>query len=258
MVGDAATNWLVVQPRTGGQCSSRGAGYAAAVTRSYVRDAIILGVAVGVFGAGFGVLAVTSGLTVLQACAMSLLVFTGASQIAAVSVVGAGGSPATAIASALLLGARNAFYGMTMASHLGGSVLKRAAAAHLTIDESTAMATAQSDRSDTEGAFWASGLSVFIFWNAGTVLGAVGGSAIGDPNALGLDAAFPAGFIALMMPALRHRSGRTAAIAGAVVAAIAVPFTRPGVPIILAAAGAVVALVLAGPPPRPDDEVAPS
>ena len=239
VVGNAGTEWVGTLP---------------AVTRSYVRDAIILGVAVGVFGAGFGVLAVTSGLTVAQTCAMSLLVFTGASQIAAVSVVGAGGSPATAIASALLLGARNAFYGMTMASHLGGSLLKRAVAAHLTIDESTAMAVGQPDGADTEGAFWASGLSVFVFWNAGTVLGAFGGSAIGDPNALGLDAAFPTGFIALMMPALRHRPGQTAALAGAAIAAIAVPFARPGVPIILAALGAVVALVVVGAPPRPDDE----
>lgn len=223
------------------------------VTRSYVRDAIILGVAVGVFGAGFGVLAVTSGLSVAQTCAMSVLVFTGASQFAAVSVIGAGGSPTTAIASALLLGARNAFYGMTMSSHLGGSMLRRALAAHLTIDESTAMATGQDERSDIEGAFWASGLSVFVFWNAGTILGAIGGNAIGDPNALGLDAAFPAGFIALMMPALRHRSGRTAAAAGVLIAAVAIPFTRPGIPIILAAAGAVIALIVAGPPPRPGD-----
>lgn len=219
------------------------------MTRSYVRDSILLGVAVGVFGLAFGVLASTSGLTVWQACAMSILVFTGASQFAAVGVIGAGGSPLAAIGSALLLGARNGLYGMTMAPYIRGSVPKRLLAAQLTIDESTAVATSQEEPSDVEGAFWASGLSVFVFWNLGTLLGALGGNAIGDPNGLGLDAAFPAGFIALMMPALRHRSGRLAAFTGLVIALVSIPITRPGMPILLSAAGAVVALIVAGPPP---------
>ena len=103
------------------------------------------------------------------------------------------------------------------------------------------------------GGFWAGGISVFVFWNLGTLLGAVGGNAIGDPNTLGLDAAFPAGFISLAAPTLRHRPGRLAAASGAAIAVIAVPFTRPGVPILLAALGAVFALAVAGAPPFTDE-----
>ena len=215
--------------------------------KPYVRDGIVVGVAVGVFAIGFGVLAVSSGLSVAQTMAMSLLVFTGASQFAAVGVIGAGGSPATAIGSALLLAARNGLYGMTMSRHIEGSVWKRGLAAHLTIDESTALGTSQDDPADIAHAFWAGGISVFVFWNIGTLIGAVGGQAIGDPNALGLDAAFPAGFISLAAGSLRTRAGRVAAASGLAIALVAVPFTRAGIPILLAAGGAVVALAFAGP-----------
>lgn len=216
-------------------------------TTPYVRDGLIVGFATGLFAVGFGVLATSAGLSVAQTMAMSLLVFTGASQFAAVGVIAAGGSPATAIGSALLLAARNGFYSMTMTQHIRGSVAKRAVAAHVTIDESTALGLAQDDPADVEGAFWAGGLSVFVFWNLGTLIGAVGGQAIGDPNALGLDAAFPAGFISLAAGSVRHTAGRIAAATGFAIALIAVPFTRPGMPILLAAAGAAIALAIAGP-----------
>ena len=201
----------------------------------------MIGAATGVFGAAFGVLATTTGLSVAQACAISVLVFTGASQFAAVSIAGAGGDPITALGSALLLGARNAFYGMTMSTHVKGSLMKRALAAQITIDESAALAVGQRRPEDVEAAFWASGLSVFVFWNLGTLAGALGGDAIGDPSALGLDAAFPAGFVALVMPALKTRAGRVAAGSGLAIAMVTLPFTRPGLPIVLAALGAVVA-----------------
>lgn len=215
--------------------------------KPYIRDGIIVGVATGIFAVGFGVLAVSSGLSVAQTMVMSLLVFTGASQFAAVGVIGAGGSPATAIGSALLLAARNGFYAMTMSRHIKGPIWKRGLGAHLTIDESTALGISQSDPGDVAGAFWAGGISVFVFWNIGTMVGALGGQAIGDPNALGLDAAFPAGFISLAAGSLRTRAGRVAAASGFTIALVAVPFTRAGVPILLAAGGAVVALALAGP-----------
>lgn len=230
---------------------------------AYLRDALIIGAATGVFGAAFGVLAVTNGLTVAKTVAMSLLVFTGASQFAAVGVVGAGGGEPTAVGSALLLAARNGFYGIALAEHLRARLteaaqrlparlLRRAVAAQLIIDESTALSIVQADREDREPAFWAGGLSVFCFWNLGTVLGAIGGEAIGDPSALGLDAAFPAGFIALAAPAFGHRRGVIAAASGAAIALVATPFARPGVPILLAASGAVVALVV--PESSPDDD----
>lgn len=215
--------------------------------KPYVRDGVIVGVATGIFGVGFGVLAISADLSIAQTMVMSLFVFTGASQFAAVGVIAAGGSPATAIGSALLLAARNGFYSMTMSPHIQGSIGKRALAAHLTIDESTALGTSQENPSDIEGAFWVGGVSVFVFWNLGTLIGALGGQAIGDPNALGLDAAFPAGFISLAAASLRHSAGRIAAATGFVIAIISVPFTQAGVPILLAAGGAVLALALTGP-----------
>lgn len=214
---------------------------------SYRRDGLVVGLAVGVFAVGFGVLAVSSGLSVAQTAAMSALVFTGASQFAAVGVIASGGSTATAVGSALLLAARNGFYGATMSRYVHGSVGKRLAAAHLTIDESTALGIAQENPKDIAAAFWAGGISVFVFWNIGTLVGALGGQAIGDPNALGLDAAFPAGFISLMAGSLRHQAGRVAAGTGLVIALLAVPFTPAGVPILLAAAGAVIAYAVADP-----------
>lgn len=213
---------------------------------SYRRDGIVVGLAVGVFAIGFGVLSVNNGLSVAQTAAMSALVFTGASQFAAVGVIAAGGSAATAVGSALLLAARNGFYGATMARYVPGPLWKRVAAAHLTIDESTALGIAQDDPKDIASAFWAGGISVFVFWNIGTLIGALGGQAIGDPNALGLDAAFPAGFISLAAGSLRHQAGRIAAGTGLTIALLAVPFTPAGVPILLASAGAVIGFVVAG------------
>lgn len=208
----------------------------------YVRDGIVLGAAVGLFGVTFGVLATTAGITVAQACLMSLLVFTGASQFAVVGVLGAGGSPASALASALLLASRNGIYGLALHQTLRGRLLRRLGAAHLVIDESTAMALGQSDPDDAEAAFWVAGLSVFVFWNLGTLAGALGGTALGDPEAWGLDAAFPAGFIVLAAPHVRSTDGRVAAVAGAVIALVAVPLLPAGSPIVLASLGAVVAL----------------
>lgn len=210
---------------------------------SVTREAAAIGVAVGVFGATFGVLAVAAGLTALQTQAMSILVFTGASQFAAVGVIAGGGAPAAAVGSALLLAARNGMYGISLARRISGSVPRRLLAAQLVIDETTAMATAHPD--ETERAFWLTGLSVFVFWNLGTLVGALGGEAIGDPRTLGLDAAFPAGFVALMAPHLRRRDGRIAAIVGGAVAIVSVPFVPAGVPVLLAAVG-VIPAYLAG------------
>jgi 4-azaleucine resistance transporter AzlC len=214
------------------------------------KDIWVLGAAVGVFGVSFGVLATTAGLTVAQACVMSVLVFTGASQFAVISVLGTGGSLGSALGSALLLAARNAAYGVAMAPTLARrSLSRRLLAAQLVIDESTAMATAQPGRRAQEQAFWTTGLAVFVCWNLGTVVGAVAGDAVGDPEALGLDAAFPAGFVALAVPHLRTRQGRVAAACGAAIALALIPLAPAGVPIVAAALGVVPALLFAGQPP---------
>jgi predicted branched-subunit amino acid permease len=229
----------------------------------------VLGVAVGLFGTSFGVLATTAGLSVAQTCVMSLLVFTGASQFAVVGILATGGSLASAFGSALLLAARNAAYGVAMAPTLfrrrrgsgaragrrdRGRLARRLVAAQLVIDETTAMATAQSTPAAREQAFWITGIAVFLCWNISTAIGAVAGDAIGDPEAFGLDAAFPAGFVALSVPHLASRAGRVAAATGVAIALLLVPFTPAGVPIVAAAAGVVPALFVAR---RPGDGTAP-
>jgi 4-azaleucine resistance transporter AzlC len=195
-----------------------------------------------VFGVSFGVLAVASGLSVAKTCAMSLLVFTGASQFAAISVVSSGGSPLAALGSALLLAARNTAYGLVMAPIVRSHSWRRLLGAQLVIDESTAMATAQLDQRDQERAFWATGIAIFAAWNVATLIGALGGSAIGDPATLGLDAAFPAGFIVLLMPHLRRLEGKVVALLGATIALVLVPLAPAGVPILAASAAALVGL----------------
>jgi 4-azaleucine resistance transporter AzlC len=210
--------------------------------RSPVTAGILLGFAVGLYGISFGLIAVTGGLSVAQACAMSLLVFTGASQFAAVGVVASGGSPLAAIGSALLLGARNGVYGLAMSRVLKDRGLKRLIAAQLVIDESTALSLGQSDENDQRRAFWAAGLAVFAFWNLGTLLGALGGDVIGQPETWGLDAMFPAGFVSLLVPHLRKPGGKQAALFGAFAVLVTTPVLPKGLPILVAALGALVGL----------------
>jgi 4-azaleucine resistance transporter AzlC len=220
--------------------------------RAILTASLALGVAVGLVGASFGVLAVANGLTALQAQVMSVLVFTGASQFAAVGVVASGGSGAAAVASGLLLAARNGVYGLALAPVLQGSLSRRLLASHLVIDESTAMATAQPDREGQVRAFWLSGLSIFVFWNLGTLAGALAGGALSDPAALGLDAAFPAGFVVLIGPHLRTRTGKLAALLGGLLVLLTTPFVRPGVPILIASLAILVGLVAPVPATAPD------
>ena len=209
---------------------------------AYAADALGIGIATGVYGISFGVLAVGAGLSTAQACSMSLLVFTGGSQFAAVGVLAAGGSAATAVVDALLLAVRNAAYGLSLASLLRGALGRRAVASHLIIDESTAMARAQDGPGDARGAFWLTGLSVFVCWNLGTLAGAVAGSGLGDPARLGLDAMFPAAFLALLAPQLRQDGARAAALAGALIAVVLLPIAPAGVPVIAAGLGVLAAL----------------
>jgi predicted branched-subunit amino acid permease len=199
-------------------------------------------VAVGAYGLSFGAAAVTAGLTTLQACALSLLLFTGASQFALVGVLGAGGSAVAAVASALLLGTRNTLYAVRLSSLVPVRGLRRLVAAQLTIDESTGMATA-APQGLAGLAFWATGSSVYLLWNLATLAGAVGAARLGDPAALGLDAAVPAAFLALLAPQLRSRRLSATALAGALVAAAAISSTPPGVPVLLAGLVVVPALV---------------
>lgn len=209
--------------------------------RGVLRDAIGVGVATGAYGLSFGAISVAAGLSILQTCVLSLVLFSGGSQFALVGIVGAGGAPMTGAATALLLGVRNGFYGLRLSRLLGLGSWRRFAGAQLVIDESTAMAVARTSPRSARFAFWATGLSVFLLWNLATFVGAVATHALHDPRVLGLDAAPPAAFLALMAPRLRSREPQVVALVAAIVAIASVPFVPTGVPVLLAAGVAVLA-----------------
>jgi predicted branched-subunit amino acid permease len=210
--------------------------------RALVRDGIAVGVATGAYGVSFGAISVAAGVSIGQTCALSLLMFTGASQFAFVGLVN-GGSAMAGAATAALLGSRNALYGLRLAPLLRLRGWRRAAGAHLVIDESTAMAISPADAALGPVGFWATGLAVFVCWNLGTLLGAVAGEVLPSPRALGLDAAVPAAFLALLAPRMESRSQWRVAVAASALALVAVPFVPAGVPVLLAAA---VAVAMAG------------
>jgi predicted branched-subunit amino acid permease len=200
-----------------------------------IRDALGIGIATGAYALSFGAISTAAGLSLLQTCALSLLMFTGASQFALVGVVGAGGSVWAGAATAALLGSRNALYGVRLSSLLDRSGLKRAVAAHFVIDETTAMAIARESVPESRFAFWATGLAVFTLWNLGTLIGALATHALPDPKVLGFDAAPPAAFLALLAPRLRAREPFAIALGAGVVALVCLPFVPAGVPLLIVA-----------------------
>ena len=198
-------------------------------------EGLVLSVAVGIIGVTFGVLADAAGLSLPQVIVMSALMFTRASQFAAVSVIDGGGTGYAAVGSALLLAARNALYGPVVARLFRGSVAARAVSSHFVIDETTAMASIQDDDAVAADAFWWTAIWLWSLWNLGSIGGALLGSVIGEPETWGLGAAFPAAFVALLVPHLRTRPGRVAALGGGALAIAAVPIAPAGVPILLGA-----------------------
>jgi len=216
--------------------------------RRVVVSSLTLSGAVGVFGLSFGVASVSAGASVWQTSTLSLFVFTGASQFSAMSVVGAGGSLSAAFGGAVLLAARNLVYGLALSSSaadtkfsLAGSLPRRLIASHFVIDETTALALAQDSPRLRKIAFWTTGLALFSFWNIGTLIGALLGSAI-DPKQFGLDIAFPAAFIMMLVPHLRTRLGQQAAALGGALCLVSIPFMPIGVPILIAATAVFVGL----------------
>ena len=215
-----------------------------------VRDSLAVGVATGAYGVSFGAISVASGLNVWQTCALSLLVFTGASQFALVGVIASGGAPLAGTATALLLGVRNTLYGLKLAPLLGWTGWRRVGSAHWVIDESTAMSVMRETRDDARLGFLVTGGSVFVLWNFFTFVGALAGRAMGDPETYGLDAAVAGAFLALLWPRLGNWRNRLVAVLGASVALGLTPGTRPGIPVLAAASVAVlVGLFRAKPDP---------
>lgn len=220
------------------------------VRRGIVRDGVAVGVATGAYGISFGAIAVAGGLSVLQTCVLSLVAFTGASQFAFVGVVAAGGSPWSGAVTALLLGTRNTLYGLKLAPTLQWTGWRRASAAQLVIDESTAMSVTRDSREAARIGFLSTGVSVFVLWNLATLAGALAGEALGDPRTYGLDAAVGGAFLALLWPRLRDRRNQLTAVLAILLALSLVPVTAAGVPV-LAAGLVALAVGLVG--PRTDD-----
>jgi len=187
---------------------------------------------VGLYGAAFGAAGVTAGFSILQTCLLSLLLFSGASQFAVVGIMGAGGSAISAIATATLLGFRNALYGLQLAPILKVTGLKRILSAQITIDESTAVSTMQENNDDKVRGFYLTGIGVYVFWNLFTYLGALGASAIGDPAVWGLDAAVPAAFCGLVWPRLKDKKQFLISALAIFMALSLTPISAAGVPII--------------------------
>jgi predicted branched-subunit amino acid permease len=209
-----------------------------------IRDSLGVGVAVGVSGVAFGVAGAAAHLTLWQTSALSALVFTGASQFALVGALAAGAAPGAAVAGALLLGVRNAFYGLQLARVLALPALLRPVAAHVVIDETTAVALAQPDRRSARLGFSVTAASLFVLWNLSTLAGAFGAREVADPDAWGLDAAGPAVFLALLAPRLRSGVNRTVAAAAVVLALTATVILPSGLPVLVALAAVPLGMVL--------------
>ncbi len=217
--------------------------------RAAIRTALSVSVATGLYGVSFGALAVAAGLDLPQTMVLSLVMFSGGSQFAAVGVLGAGGAVGAVVATAGLLGARNGLYGVQVSGLLDARGWRRLLAAHLTIDESTAVGTAQRTPAAIRAGFWWTGAGVFVLWNAFTLAGALLGDALGDPRRYGLDAAAAAAFLALLWPRVtgHDRAARTArwvALAAAASALLLTPVVPAGVPVLGAAVLALVIGVL--------------
>lgn len=212
----------------------RAAGRTVALTPA-VRMGLSISVATGLYGISFGALAVAAGLQVWQAMALSALMFTGGSQFAFIGVLAGGGAGSAALGAASLLGVRNAVYGMQMNRLLQPHGWRKWLAAHLTIDESAATASAQTHSEEQQRGFWVAGLGVFALWNAFTLLGALLGDALGDPRQWGLDGAAVAAFLGLLWPRLRAREPIALAVVCGAVTALMVPVLPAGLPILVAA-----------------------
>jgi predicted branched-subunit amino acid permease len=235
------------QPERAGRAPSRPA-----------RDGLLLGLAVGTSGLAFGAAAVSAGLSTAQACVLSLLAYTGASQFALAGAVPGGGLAAGA-AGAILLGSRNTLYGLRLAGLLRVRGVGRLLAAHGVTDESTALALAQPDPAAARSGFRATFAALYVTWNLATLAGAVGAGRLGSAQSFGLDVVGPAAFLALIWPRLRAgRAERGVGLLGAAIALAATPFLPPGVPVILAAIAALAgALAAPGPAPEPAPGPAP-
>jgi len=200
-----------------------------------------IGAAAAVFGASFAVLSHTGGFDGLAAVVMSATTFAGSAQFAAASVLETGGV-AAAVAAAVLLNARYAPISVTVGDQFRGSVVRRLFEAQLIVDESWALSRRSDGRYDRR-LLIGGGLVLYVCWVGGTALGALVGDRLGDPERYGLDAAFPALFLALLVPQVTSRRALAAALTGGSIALVLIPFVPAGVPIVAATAACFIGWV---------------
>ncbi|NED98783.1 AzlC family ABC transporter permease [Phytoactinopolyspora halotolerans] len=211
--------------------------------RALARDIALVCAAGAVVGASFGAITVSAGLPLWLPMLLSVLVFAGAAQFMFVGIVASGGNPVAAVVAGLLLNARHLPFGFAIGDVLGGSRARRLVGSHLMIDESVAFALAQEGTERRRSAYWACGVGLFVCWNIGVVAGAFAGTAVNDTDALGLDAAFPAVLLALILPSLRDAATRRAALIGTAIALLSTPFLPAGLPVLMALIGVLVMLL---------------
>ena len=218
-----------------------------AVDRGDLRDALALVAAIAVVGASFGALAAAGGVPPLMIVAMSVLVFAGGAQFLVVAVVASGGSVVAAVVAGFLLNVRLLPFGLAVGDTVGGGWRARLLGAQLVTDETVAFSRARPSGPRARAAFWVCGILLYSAWNLGTVAGMLAGAAVPDPAAFGVDAAFPAGLLALLLPGLRRRDARRVACAAAGLALLATQVLPAGLPVLAGLLG----LFAAGRPPDP-------
>jgi 4-azaleucine resistance transporter AzlC len=210
-----------------------------------VRSVVALCAAVFVVGVSFGAIASAGHLPLVKIVVISVFVFAGGAQFLAVGLASAGAGTVAIVLAGLLLNARHLPFGLALGDAVGGSRLGRLLGSHVMTDESTAFALAQPTPAERRRGFRTMGLALFCTWNVATVVGALAGSAMGDPDTYGVDAAFPAALLALVLPSLRERPGMRVAVGGAALAVATTPFLPAGLPVLVA----LLALALALPVP---------
>jgi 4-azaleucine resistance transporter AzlC len=210
--------------------------------RDLRRDVALVCLADGIVGVSFGATAVAGGLPDWLPIVMSLLVFAGGAQFAAIGVVLAGGSPVAAVAAGALLNTRLLPYSLGVADVTAGRWWTRLVGAHLTTDETVAFALRQQEPAARRTAFWTCGVALFSAWNVAVVLGVLAGTAVRNTAAFGLDATFPAVLLALALPTLADKRSRVAAGAGAVTAVALTPVLPAGLPVLAALSGLAAAV----------------
>jgi len=201
------------------------------------RDVALVCLADAIVGVSFGAITVSSGLPVWLPMVLSVAVFAGAAQFTFVGLVASGGNPIAAAVTGLLVNVRHVPFGFAVGDLLGKGWARRVAGSHLMVDETVAFALLQRDPERRRAVYWACGISLFVCWNLGVMIGAFGGSVVNDTDAFGMDAAFPAVLLALVLPSLRDTATRRASLVGVVIALATAPFLPAGLPVLLALLG---------------------